>query len=168
MSGRKTVRRPAGDNLQHPVILKLRKGGHDIPPPSIDEEIAAGDESLQVHPRKLLQPRVVARPLQLVARQLDRALDVADVTVLQQRVAQHGAKRRSQRGGELEGDALVRHPPQHLEQRQVGLCDRLVQPILLQKLLILQGAARKEGAHAARALDSRSTYQKWFPLKAAG
>ena len=67
-----------------------------------------------------------------------RAVEVALVALLQQRVAQHVAERRRERHRELKRHAVVRQPVQHLEQRQIGLGDRLVEPVLLEKFVVLR------------------------------
>ena len=126
------------------MLLELREGGDDVAPPAIDEEIAAGDEALEVHPGDLVEAGVVAGALQLGAGEVDGALDVVDVTILEERIAEHRAERRRERGGELEGDAFVRHAPEDLKEGQVGFRDGLEEPIFLKEFVILRMAHIRE------------------------
>lgn len=74
----------------------------------------------------------------------DRSLEVAQVSLLEQLVAQHRAERGSEGNREFEGDAVVHQPAQHAQERQVGLGDGLEEPILLEKILVLRMPDERE------------------------
>ena len=65
----------AGNDLQTPVVLELRKRGNQVAPPAVDKQIAAGDEALKVHPGELVEPVVVPGAFELRAGQVDGAFD---------------------------------------------------------------------------------------------
>jgi len=48
------------------------------------------------------------------------------------------AQGRRKRERDLERDVILSQPAQHLEERQVGLDDRLVEPVLLEKFVVLR------------------------------
>src|ERR1700736_99269 len=60
------------------------------------------------------------------------------VALTQQLVLEHRAKRRRERHGELEWDAVVHQPLHHAQQRDVGLGDGLEKPIFLEKPFVLR------------------------------
>ncbi len=63
---------------------------------------------------------------------------MAAVAFLQQRIEQHRTERRRQRHGQPKRDAIAHQPVHHIEQRKIGLGDRLVEPVFLEKLFVLR------------------------------
>ena len=61
-----------------------------------------------------------------------------DVALLEHRVPHHRAKRRGERHGEAERDAVPHQTFHHVEQRQVGFRNCLVKPVFLQKLRVFR------------------------------
>jgi len=81
---------------------------------------------------------VVPGPLDFLVGELDQALQLPEVAALEERVREHRAERRRQRHREAEVDAVVEQPVHHVDERDVGLGDRLVEPVLLEEVLVLR------------------------------
>ena len=63
---------------------------------------------------------------------------MAQVSLLEQLVAEHRAERRRERHREPEGDAFVRQPAHHAQERQIGFGDGFEEPVFLEKILVLR------------------------------
>ena len=112
--------------------------------------------------------------LDFLPRERDGAVEIALVARDEQRIAQHVAERRRERERELKRHAVLRQAVEHSQQRQIRLRDRLVEPILLQELLIFRmphiGQMRVEnesevsvGSHGCGVRGERSS--RWAPDK---
>ena len=98
--------------------------------------------------------------------QLDETFQVAHIPVLQQRVQPHRAEGGRQRQSQARFDAVPLPPLQHLQQRDVTFCDRLEQPVFLQKPVMFRMAnkgqvrvqdERKVTGHRGEQAKERST-----------
>src|SRR5438477_2210138 len=91
------------------------------------------------------------------------------VAILQQRIQQHRAERRTERHRQARLHAVAQPAIHHLDERQIRLRDRFVEPILLQKMLVLRmpdkGQMRVENQRQV-ALHDQSPKSKVPPLKA--
>ncbi len=130
------MRRRAGDNFQHAILLELRKGAYHVTLDLVQIKIPSGDKALGIKPRQLVQVRVACCPLNLAPGQLDATIKIPLRAMLKKRIPQHGAKRWSHRQSQTNWDALGRESPENPKQRNVGLSDSLEEPILLMKLLV--------------------------------
>ena len=86
---------------------------------------------------EVMELRLPARALDLLAGQGDQVVEVADVAVLQQRVAEHGGQRRRDRHGQPPVDAVALEAVEDFEQRDVGLGDGLVEPVFFEEVVVL-------------------------------
>ena len=85
---------------------------------------------------------------------------MAQVSLLEQLVAQHRAERRSERHREPEGDALVRQSPHHAQQRQVGFGDGFEEPIFLEKILVLRMPDERQMRVEEETRDEPAAWQR--------
>ena len=90
-----------------------------------------------VHQRELVELGHPARALDLAAGEVDQPVQVPQVAVLQERIGHHREERRRERHRDAEVDALLLEPVEHLDERDVRLGDRLVEPVLLEEVLVL-------------------------------
>ena len=84
------------------------------------------------------------RAVDFLFGQLDQAFEVAQVTVLQQRVEQHRAKRGRERQREARVHAVAQPAVHDLNQRDVSLGDGLEEPVFLEKLFVLRMAHERQ------------------------
>jgi hypothetical protein len=131
-----TVRRAAGDDLQLARVLEFLERGQQIALVLVVENVPAILQPVQVKPRQLVELVVTLRAVDFLVRQLDALVHRADITVLQQLVAQHRGQRRRDRHGQAEIAAVIQQPVHHVDQRDIRLRDRLVEPVLLKKLVV--------------------------------
>ena len=75
--------------------------------------------------------------IDLPAGQVQRAFQIPGGSFLEEGIPQHVAERRGERHRELEGHPVLHHPVQHIEQRQVGLGDGLVEPVFFEEVFVL-------------------------------
>ena len=61
---------------------------------------------------------------------------MADVAVLQQRIAEHGGQRRRDRHGQPPVGPVALQTVEHFQQRDVGLGDGLVEPVFLEEIVV--------------------------------
>ena len=76
--------------------------------------------------------------LDLLRGESDHSLEMAQVSLLEQLVAEHRAERRRERHRQPEGDAVVGQPPHHAQERQVRFGDGFEEPVFLEKILVLR------------------------------
>ena len=112
---------------------------HEIALPAFEVLAAAVPQAFEVE-RARFPPRVPARACGRFPcpPATSAAVEVAQVTLAQKRVAQHRAQGRRQRQRQREGHLFARQPVQHRQQGQIRLRDRLVEPVLFQKLRVLR------------------------------
>ncbi len=131
------VGRAAGDDLQLARVLELAERGEEIAVVLVGEDAPAVFQPVQVEPGELVELVVALGAVDFLVSQLDRPVERPQVTILQKLVAQHRGQRRRDRHGQPEIAAVVEQPVHHVDERDVGLGDRLVEPILLEELLVL-------------------------------
>src|SRR4051812_6985627 len=76
--------------------------------------------------------------LDLLSGQANHSLEVAQISLLEQLVAEHGAKRGRQRHRQPESDLFLGQPPHHTQERQIGFGDGFEEPVFLEKILVLR------------------------------
>ncbi len=131
------VCRGAGDDLEFSLVLEFPEGGDERAVVPFQEYLPRPGQSPVVHERELVELGRPARPLDLPPREIYQLVQVAQVTVLEERVGHHGDERRREGHGDPEIDALLEQPVEHLDEWDIGLGQRLEEPVLLEKLLVL-------------------------------
>ena len=150
-----SVRRGAGDDLQHACLAKFIELREQIALPNIDKEPAAFAKMIEIELRERAQLFVFPVALEFALRELDQKIDMSHVTLAQKIVLQHRAKRRRDRHRELERDSVAHQPLHHDEQRNVSLADRLEEPVFFEESFRARDGARTAGAREERARGSR-------------
>jgi len=120
------------------------EGAHQIPAIAIVEEAAQMVEVLAVMPGERAELRVRAGAMDLLVAELAEQVEPLRIARHEQLVAQHSDQGRRQRQGDPEGDPVVDAAIEHLQQRKVGLGDRLVEPILLEEFRVFRVAHVRE------------------------
>ncbi len=132
------VGRAAGDDLQLPGVPVLAEGAHQVRAVDVAEDPPDVGELVQVEPGEVVEVRLPAlRPLHLAPRQLDQAVEVAVVPADQQLVGHHRDERRRQRHGQPVVDAVLQQAVEDADDRDVGLGERLEEPVLLEERRVL-------------------------------
>ena len=85
----KTVRRGAGDDFQKTAVLKVGENGDHVAFPGLDVKRPAGSPAVEIKTGQFVQMRFRVRAGNLAFRQGNRTVKVADISLLQKRVAQH-------------------------------------------------------------------------------
>ena len=81
---------------------------------------------------------MVPMALDFLPGEADQSFEVAQVSLLEQLVAEHRAEGRGERHREFECHAVVRQPAHHAQERQIGLGDGFEEPIFLEKILVFR------------------------------
>ncbi len=131
------VRRAAGDDFEFARVLEFAESGEQVAVILVDENVAAIFQPVQVEPGELVELVVALGAVDFLVGQLDRLVDAADIAVLQKLVAQHRGQRRRDRHGQPEIAAVVEQSVHHVDERNVGFRDGLIQPVFLEKLVVL-------------------------------
>ncbi len=133
--GQEAVAGAGGDQLQVAALHQAGQRRQEVAPILALEGLAAGAETLQVHAGQLGKPGVAPGAFDLALGQLQQAFQVGEVAGLQQRVAQHLRQAGGNRQGQAERHPVALQPLEDRQQRQVGLGNGLVEPVLLQEAL---------------------------------
>ena len=91
-----------------------------------------------------LRFRLARQPPRFALRECDELRKMPLVAREQQRVAQHVAERRRHRHREAKRHAFFREAKEHVHERQIRLRDRLEEPVLFQKMLMLRVAHERQ------------------------
>ena len=75
--------------------------------------------------------------LDLLLREPNQPFEMAEVSLLEQFVAEHRAEGRRERHREMECDAFVHQPAHHAQQREVGFGEGFEEPVFLEEILVL-------------------------------
>ena len=134
------VRRAAGDDLQDAVVLQPLEGSDEVALVPIVKQPPQVVEVLAVVPGERPELGIVPQPVHFLVGQLAERIETLRVPREEQLVAQHANERRRQGHRDAERDPFVDAPVEDLEQRQVRLGDRLVEPVLLEELGIFRVA----------------------------
>ena len=110
-----------GDDFDNAGVLELAERAGEVFAVLVDEDIARGAEVVEVHLRGVAEFRHVARARDFPAAQIDQAVDVVHVPVLQQRVGEHLRQRAD--GYDAEADAVLEQVIEDLYERHVGFGD---------------------------------------------
>jgi hypothetical protein len=134
----KAVRRAAGDDFERARVLQPLERAHQVAAIAIVEQTPQVIEVLAIVPRERPELRVLPRALHFLVAELAQAIEPLRVPLDQQLIAQHAHERRGQRQRDAERNAVRHAAIEDLEQRQIGLGDGFVKPILLEELRILR------------------------------
>ena len=137
------VRGRAGGDFQHPGLLQLAEGADQVAV-VIKIGFAQAGETMMVHPSQLAEGGVPMRAMNLALRQLNQAVQVPDVAILQHRVQQHGAQGRRNRERQADLHPVVMPAFHDLQQREVSLGDGFKEPVLLQEFLLFRMAHERQ------------------------
>ena len=129
------MRGGAGDDLQLAGFEEAPEAVEKIVVVLLHEHVAAAREAVHVHLGQPVEFRLPARPFQFLAGQRDQVVDVANVAILQQRIGQHARQGRRDRHGQAPVGFVAVQPFEDFEQRNVGLGDRLVEPIFFEEVV---------------------------------
>ena len=132
------VGRAAGDDLELAGVAVLAEGRHDVRAVDLAEDAPDVRELVQVEPGEIVQPGLLAlRAVDLAAGQGDEPVEVALVAGDEQLVAHHRDERRGERHRQPVLDAVAQQPVEHPDDRDVGLGQRLEEPVLLEERRVL-------------------------------
>ena len=137
ISGRKPCVAPQVISSSLPVSKKRRKPLQQVVVVLLDEDVAARVEAVVVHLGQVMELRLPAGAFDLLAGQGDQVVDVADVAVLQERIAEHGGQRRRDRHGQAPIDAVALQAVEDFQERDVGFGDGLVEPVFFEEIVVL-------------------------------
>ena len=141
---KKAVRRRTGDNLQHAILLELRKSADHVAPDLVEIKIPSGDKVIGIKTRQFVELRIACRPFNFEPRQFDTTIEIPLGAMLEKRISQHGAKRWSHCQSQSNRNVLRVESPENAQQGNVGLDNSLKEPILLMKLLVFGVPNKRE------------------------
>ena len=122
----------AGDDFDLAKIHKPLESLHKIPAIVIHEGIPDPKKPGVIHTGQIMEGGFSFGPLHLLPYKLDERVQPVEITGLQQGVAQHGNKGGGHGKGKAEVYPVLYEFVQHLEERDITLRDRLVEPVLLE------------------------------------
>ena len=116
----------------------LGEGGHEIAPVGADKELLEARQILLREEGRFEEVAVVSRGAPGFPRgQFQQRLDPALAPLHEKRVLHHREERRGEGQGETKPDPVAGQVIHHPQKRKVGLYDRLVEPVLLEEVLVL-------------------------------
>ena len=128
------VRGAARDHLELAGVGVLAERPEDVRAVDLAEDPAHVRELVQVEPGELVQPRLLALgALDLAPRELDEPVHVPLVARDQELVRHHRDERRRQRHRQPVLDSVLQQAVEHAHDRDVGLAQRLEEPVLLEE-----------------------------------
>jgi hypothetical protein len=133
----------ARQDLEQPVVLQLSERRQQVATPAIEERAHAA-EPAEIMTRDPAQARGLVVAAHLALGELGQARQVPVVAATQQLVVEHRRERRRDRHGDAEPDALFAQAEERLQQRHVGLGDRLEEPVLLEEVVVLGVAHERQ------------------------
>ena len=134
------VRGPAGDDLQLAGLEEAAKAVEHVVVVLLDEHVAGPLETVVVHVGQVMEFRLPAGAVDFLGGQGDQVVDVADVAVLQQRIAEHGRQRRRDRHGQPPVGPVAFQAVHHFQQRNVRFRDGLVEPVFFEEIVVFRMA----------------------------
>ena len=135
--GQEAVRGGAGDNLEDAVFLELGKRSDDVATDFIAVETQCLAKGGLVVAGDVLERLVARGAVHFHRGEFASALEVTLGAALQERIAQHRAQSRGECESDLRRNLVRDHAAQDFQQGDVALCDRLEEPVLLEKVLML-------------------------------
>jgi hypothetical protein len=135
--GQQRMRGGASDNFESSEILKSSKCADEIS--SLSEEgIAECYEPLMIRQGERMTSFVPVSAVDFLFRELNQAVQMSHVPILQQRIHQHRAEGWRQSQSETSVHAVMYPPVHHLEQGKVGLGYGFKQPALFEELFVFR------------------------------
>ena len=131
------MRRTACDDLKVSVILEFPEGLRDVPVITVHERVLDAREFPIIMKGGLMELRHEARALDLFIGELDQFIEVADITVLEERVAEHRHKRRREGHRKAPRHMIPFESFEHVDKRNVGFGDGFIKPELFEKIFVL-------------------------------
>ena len=142
--GQEAVGGGAGHDLEHAQVLELLEGRDQVALVLVDEGVTGLPEEIQVVAGEVVEMTIEAGPLDLLGRQLDQLVEVVDVAALEQGIREHRDQGRGHGHRDAEVDAVGDQAVIDVDERDVGLGDRLVEPILLEEVRVLRVANERQ------------------------
>ena len=128
----------AGDDLKLTQFKELPEGAHEVASVLLLEHIPGVLEHVPVHMGQGVEVRLVPGPMDLLLGKLDEPRNAPQIPLLEQRVRQHGDERGRKAHGDAEVHAVLHQPVKDIDERDVGLGDGLVEPVLFEELFVLR------------------------------
>src|SRR5205085_9709774 len=140
-----TMRRAAGDQLGDTCVLQAAKAAYEIVPIDFVPESFGRAQGFVVHARRVMKLRQRAEgAIKLFFGERDQVVEVARVACLQKRIGQHLAECGRDVDRQARAHALFIQARERCDERQIDLCDRLVEPILFEKFGMLRVAHERQ------------------------
>jgi hypothetical protein len=134
---KEAVRRAAGDETHDPRFLERCERTDDIAPVRLLIAPPCFAEALQVIAREPLQRGLARVAADVARRQVLEAREPVLETRPDQIVVQHRDQSRRERQCDPSARAAIGTPLEHPEERQIALDQRLDEPALLERILVL-------------------------------
>ena len=162
-----------GDDLESTRLLQAAKGPHQVPlvaAPGMANRL----EAIAVHLRQPVILGFRACAVELALGELDQTVEVTGVALLEEVVGEHRDERCRERDGAAIRNGVGHEALEHLDQREVGPGDALVEPLLLHHRGILgmpderQVRMQHEGevSRGHRITVARAPTQRWSSCSA--
>ncbi len=160
------VRRSAGDDFELAGLEETAETVDDVVAVLIDEHLACPQEAAVVHVGQVIELRLPAGALNLLAGQGDEVVDVADIAVLQKRVGQHGGQGWGDGHGQAPVGAVALQAVESFQKRNVRLGNGFVEPVFFEKIVVF-GMADK-GQMGVQDQAQVTERHRQLPGKSAG
>lgn len=133
----------SGNDFENAAVLELAKLTYEVACAAVIRVSQVG-EAMVIIPGEVTKGSVPVRTMKFLLCQFQQTVEISCVAILQKRIAQHCAEGRGECEGDLRTQLVMPPAPKNLEQRQIGFCDRLEKPCLLQKFFVLGMAHERE------------------------
>ena len=120
-----------------PALKKPAKAVEQIVVVLLDKDVPAALEAVVVHVGQTVEFRLPAGAFDLLAGQGDEVVDMAQVAILQQRIAEHGGQRRRDRHGQPPIAAVALEAVEDVQERDVRFGDGFVEPVFFKEIVVL-------------------------------
>ncbi len=138
-----SVRRGGGDDFDAAFVLKFSERANEVAPVRIPC-FTDGRQPVMIHPRKFAEGAIPVRAVDFLFGEVNQAVQVPLVALLEQRIEQHRTERRRKRERERRGHAITPPAFEDLQERDVGFRDGLEQPVFLQKFFVFRMAHKRQ------------------------
>ena len=134
------VRRGASRYFYGAGSTKLPKNSEQIAIPFFGKGSPRFRKKIAIKLRKREQPFIGLIAIAFALKQSTEAIEMAEITFAQKRIAQHCAQSGRYRQSDLEANAPPKQSLHHLQQRHVAFADRLEKPVFFVKKFVLRMA----------------------------
>src|SRR5262249_1301117 len=120
------------------ALSQFAKAGKQIALVFIDKKAPAFAKHFEIKVRELAELRMFAVSLLFARGEIDQQIEVPHVTLTQEPILKHCAKRRRDRRGQLERHTLIDQAVHHAHQRDITLRYCLEEPVFFKKMLMFR------------------------------